>query len=136
MSVNEAKEWLTKFDKKGMMHCVMVYGTSYGGGPFVGGVCNCDYPGCYEIRNRLDYNLEHSLLKSHYVAVVDYDLCDGCGICARSCQFGALKMEASRGKANIEMYRCFGCGLCENACPMGAISLVKREAIPALKEEW
>jgi len=68
--------------------------------------------------------------------MIDFDLCNGCGICAQRCQFGALKMEWSRGKANIEMYRCFGCGLCENACPMGAISLVKREAIPALKEEW
>jgi len=136
MSIDEAKEWLIRLDKKGMMHCVMVYGTSYGGRPFVGGLCNCDYPDCYEIRHRLDFNITHHLLKSHYVAMIDFELCNGCGICAQRCQFGALKMENSRGKANIDMLSCFGCGLCQTACPRSAITLVERETIPALKEEW
>jgi len=136
MSQNEAKEWLTRLDKKGMMHCIMVYGSGYEGRPFVGGLCNCDYPNCYEMRHRLDYNIPHHLLKSHHVAMIDFDLCNGCGICAQRCQFGALKMEGSRGKANIDMLRCFGCGLCETGCPMRAIKLVERESIPALKEVW
>jgi Pyruvate/2-oxoacid:ferredoxin oxidoreductase delta subunit len=139
MSEDEAKDWVTKFDKKGMVHCVMVYGSSYGGRPFVGGLCNCDYPDCYEMRHRLDYHLEHHLLRSHYVAMIDYDLCNGCGICAQRCQFGAIKMEHSKWdgpKANIDMFRCFGCGLCETGCPRGAIKLVERETIPMLKEVW
>jgi len=136
MSRQEAKDWFTRLDKKGMMHCVMVYGTGYEGRPFVGGICNCDYPDCFELRHRLDYNIPHHLLKSHYVAMIDFNLCNGCGICAQRCQFGALKMENSRRKANIDMLRCFGCGLCENSCPRRAIKLVERVSMLQLKEVW
>lgn len=139
MDIDEAKAWLTKWDKKGLMHCAMVYGTSPGGRLFVGGICNCDYPDCYEMRHRLDYNIPHHLMKSHYVAIIDYNLCNGCAICASRCQFGAIKMEKSKSggpKANINMLQCFGCGLCETGCPMAAITLVMRDTIPALKEAW
>jgi NAD-dependent dihydropyrimidine dehydrogenase PreA subunit len=136
MSEEESKEWITKLDEKGMMHCVMVYGTSYGDRLFVGGLCNCDYPDCFELRHRLDYHIDHHLLKAHYVAMIDFNLCTGCGTCAQRCQFGALKMEASRDKANIDLFRCFGCGLCETGCPVGAIELVWRENIKGLKGDW
>jgi len=132
----EAAEWLTKWDKAGMVHIIMVYGTSHGGRPFVGGICNCDYPVCEPIRRRLDFSIQHALLKSHYVAKVDYDLCNGCGICAQRCQFGAIKMEITQKKSNIDMFRCFGCGVCETGCPRGAINLLPRSEIPALAEEW
>jgi len=131
MSVDEAKEWLTKWNKKGMMHSIMTFGGSY-----VGGICNCDYPDCAAIRNRLDYGFEGSLLKSHYVAKVSYDKCNGCGVCVQRCQFGALKFEVTMDKANIDMFRCFGCGLCQTGCPRGAIDLIERMSIPALREVW
>jgi Pyruvate/2-oxoacid:ferredoxin oxidoreductase delta subunit len=136
MSPDEAKEWLSKWDKMGMVHMIMVYGTAYGNRPFIGGICNCDYPDCEPLRRRLDYNILHNLLKSHYVAVLNYDLCNGCGICAQRCQFGAIKMEVTQKKANIDMFRCFGCGLCETGCPRGAVTLELRLKFPALKEVW
>ena len=58
-------------------------------------------------------------LKSHYVAKVDYDECNGCGVCVQRCQFGAIKFEVTQGKTNIDHMRCFGCGLCETGCPSG-----------------
>jgi MinD superfamily P-loop ATPase len=70
------------------------------------------------------------------VASVDYEKCNGCGICVQRCQFGALKFEVSIDKANIDRYKCFGCGLCETACPRKAISLLNRMEVPALKEVW
>lgn len=127
MDASEAKEWLIKMDKKGFVHTIMTMG-----GQYVGGICNCDYPDCLSIRTRLDYGIE-DLVKSHYVAVVDYDKCNGCRICVQRCQFGAIKFETTIEKTNIDMYRCFGCGLCETACPTGAITLVLRDTIPALK---
>ncbi|MEW6274630.1 MAG: 4Fe-4S binding protein [Bacillota bacterium] len=136
LSVEEAKEWLIKWDKRGLMHCIMVYGSTEQGTPFIGGICNCDYPDCEPIRRRLDYGLTYNLLKSHYVAIVNYDQCTGCGICVQRCQYGALKMEVTMHKPNIDMLRCFGCGLCETGCPKGAIELVERVKIPALKEAW
>jgi heterodisulfide reductase subunit A-like polyferredoxin len=76
------------------------------------------------------------MLKGHHVAMVDFDVCNGCNICVQRCQFGALKMNVTLDKANIDQMRCFGCGLCETACPRGAISLVAKSEIPALREVW
>jgi len=127
MSVDEAKEWLNKMDKMGFVHTTMCMG-----GMYIGGLCNCDYPDCISIKFRTDYDIE-GMLKSHSVAMVDYEKCNGCRICVQRCQFGALKFEVTVDKANIDMYRCYGCGLCETACPREAITLVDRESIPALK---
>ena len=129
VSTEEAKEWLRDMDKKGFMHSLMLFGPR-----FIGGICNCDYPVCDAIAMRLDFGF--NMLKGHHVAVVDYDLCNGCGICAQRCQFGALKMNVTIDKANIDQMRCFGCGLCETACPRGAITLLERAKVPALQEVW
>ncbi len=131
MSVEEAKRWLTKWDKAGMVHILMTFGGSY-----VGGICNCDYPDCGTIRNRIDYGVETGCYKSHYVAKVNYDECNGCGICVQRCQFGAIKFEVTRDKTNIDQFRCFGCGLCHTACPRQAIELLERESLPGLREVW
>jgi len=129
MSYEETKEWLIKWNTKGMVAILMTYGA-----PYVGGLCMCDYPDCGMIRMRLDVGV--GCLKSHHVAIVDYDLCNGCGVCVQRCQFGALKFEISTDKAHIDQYRCFGCGVCATGCPRGAISLKRREEIPALAEVW
>ncbi len=136
VSPEQAKEWLAKWDKKGLMHCVMCYGKTDDGRPIVGGICNCDYPVCMPMRHRLDYNITYNLLKGHHVALIDYEKCKGCGTCVKRCQYGAIKMEVTINKPNIDMFRCFGCGLCETGCPQEAITLVKRANLPALKEVW
>ena len=130
ISPEEAKKWLTEINKKGMVHTVWTFGT-----PYIGGICNCEYPVCLGIRNRLDYDIK-ILIKSEYVAKMDYGRCNGCGICAQRCQFGAVKMEISLDKANINMMRCFGCGLCETACPKKAISMIVRSSVPMLRNVW
>jgi MinD superfamily P-loop ATPase len=53
--------------------------------------------------------------------VIDYKKCDGCGICAKKCRFGAMKMV--KGKPKVNPFLCEGCGLCEIVCPKGAIKL-------------
>jgi len=131
MSPDEAKEWLTKWDKRGMMHLIMSFGGSY-----VGGMCNCDYPGCDPLRQRLDYDFAPALFKGHHVAKVDYEACTGCGVCVQRCQFGAIKLEVTMDKPNVDQLRCFGCGLCETGCPLGAIDLPERESLPALRDMW
>lgn len=130
MSPKEAKDWLTYWDKKGMIHLVMPYWGQ------IAGLCNCDYPGCWPLRHHLDYGLKNAVIKGEYVARVDLDLCNGCGICTKRCMFGAVQQEITRGKANIDMKRCYGCGLCQTGCKRGAVSLVRRIEIPGLKEDW
>ena len=129
VNVEQGKEWSREMNKRGYVPIIMVYGER-----FVGGVCMCDYPACGIIAGRLDFG--SSCLKGHYVAMVDEEKCNGCGICAQRCQWGALKFNVSVDKAGIDQYRCFGCGLCETACPRKAIILKERITIPALKEVW
>ena len=68
--------------------------------------------------------------------VIDHDKCNGCGICAQRCQYGALKFEVTTEVANIDQFACYGCGLCQTGCPRGAINLISRAKMPALAEVW
>jgi ferredoxin len=131
LSTEEAKEHIEHWHKRGMVITIMTFGT-----PYIGGICLCDYPDCLAIRMRLDYGIKPFLLKGHQVAKVNYEECTGCGTCVQRCQFGAIKMEVTMKKSNIDMTRCFGCGVCTYACPQDAISLIDREKLPGLKEEW
>lgn len=47
------------------------------------------------------------------------DRCIGCGLCADSCPWQAISVEA--GQAHIDQSRCNHCGLCLQMCPQGAI---------------
>ncbi len=129
VNIEEAKEWNHEMDRRGFVHILMLFGA-----PFIGGFCQCDYPDCNALRNAVDFGV--GPMKGHYIAVVDYEKCNGCGICAQRCQFGALKFEVTSEKANIDMFKCFGCGLCETGCPRGAIRLVDRASLPAVAEVW
>ena len=56
------------------------------------------------------------------VAILDEDLCIGCGNCVKVCGYDAIEMkENSIAKINID--NCDGCGLCVQICPNSALSL-------------
>jgi len=61
------------------------------------------------------------------VAVVNEEVCVGCGTCEAVCPFDALSLEAggrgSGGKMQVNEVVCKGCGSCGSACPSGAISM-------------
>ena len=129
VNLDEAKEWNHEMDRRGFVHILMLFGA-----PFIGGFCQCDYPDCGAVRNAVDFGL--GSLKGHHVAMVDYDKCNGCGICAQRCQWGALKFEVTTEKANVDIFKCYGCGLCQTGCPRGAIKLEPRVNVPAVAEVW
>ena len=52
---------------------------------------------------------------------IDYNKCNGCGLCAKNCRFGAIKMV--NGKPKLNQFLCEGCGVCEVICPQKAIQL-------------
>ena len=130
MSVDESKDWLQAMNKKGFVHCV---GQEH---YTVTMICNCSYPECMCLRRRIDYGIKGAVLKSHYIAMLDADRCNGCLQCAHRCYFGALTYDPAMGIMYLDPHRCYGCGLCETACNRGAITLRRREEFPGLRDEW
>jgi heterodisulfide reductase subunit A-like polyferredoxin len=66
------------------------------------------------------------IASSGYVAVVESDLCAGCGECAGLCQFAAISVDD--GFAHIDASACMGCGVCVAHCPQEAIDLLREPA--------
>lgn len=58
-----------------------------------------------------------------YLAVVNEDLCSGCGLCASVCPFDAIEIKEEGGRriAKVNVIRCKGCGACAATCPSGAM---------------
>ena len=63
---------------------------------------------------------------SNFYAMVESDLCNGCGVCEKRCQVGAVSVSEKGKIAVVDLNRCIGCGLCVSACPKKAISLFKK----------
>ena len=62
-------------------------------------------------------------------AIINHDLCCGCGRCANACRFGCISMTGPANGAvgatyDIDDLACEGCGLCARLCPSHAIRMV------------
>jgi len=57
-------------------------------------------------------------------AVIDTELCTGCGICAEACVYDAIRKAGALYE--IVPYRCEGCGTCTIVCPEDAVSMASR----------
>jgi Pyruvate/2-oxoacid:ferredoxin oxidoreductase delta subunit len=57
---------------------------------------------------------------------VDTNLCEGCGVCAKRCQVGAVGVPEKKQPAVVDLNLCIGCGVCVPTCPKEAVHLVKR----------
>lgn len=67
--------------------------------------------------------MSKGLLKTEAVkAVVDKEVCVGCGACVGACPFNAIEWH-SFGQPKVVEASCMGCGLCASECPMGAMQL-------------
>jgi Fe-S-cluster-containing hydrogenase component 2 len=91
-------------------------------------ICNCCRECCVIFDGGLRYkNIEKTLEKSRFRAVVDDELCTGCEECIDRCFFGAIEMihiTSKESKAVIDQDKCFGCGLCVIACDFDALTMV------------
>ena len=64
---------------------------------------------------------------SNFHAAVDENACEGCGVCEKRCQMGAVAIASKNLPAAVNRNICIGCGLCVPTCPKGAIRLGENE---------
>ena len=72
-------------------------------------------------------------------AIVDEDLCSGCGMCVSICAFGAIETIKDKDKqhAKVNEALCKGCGACVGTCPSGAMQqkgFKDKQIIPMVDE--
>ncbi len=63
------------------------------------------------------------------IIVIDEEKCNGCGLCAKACAEGAIKIIHGKAKLVSEIY-CDGLGACIGHCPQNAIKIKQQEAKP------
>ncbi len=98
-------------------------------------VCSCCYCCCGTIANLKRLPNPADFTTSNYYAVINEDLCIGCGICEDRCQMEAISLENDISSVNLK--RCIGCGNCVISCPSEAINLHRKQQqnVPPLTVE-
>ena len=58
---------------------------------------------------------------------IDKEKCNACGLCEKSCPFGAIAVVDDAAQTNEN---CTLCGACVNVCPQGALSILRKQVSP------
>ena len=85
------------------------------------------------IGRSLPYLVEHSQLPRgiQFVAHIQVEVCDGCGICYTACRAGGHEgISFVEGLPQVSRSKCIGCGLCRAMCSFNAIILVRPAGEP------
>jgi len=130
LTKDEGLESIRKLDKEGLVHSVWTFKT-----PFIGGLCNCDKD-CMAYRMthvRKDYPV---LFRAEWLAEVSAEACNGCHLCMRQCQYGAIRYSSNNKKVIVDPTACYGCGVCRAVCNKNAIKLSPREMIKEAAGAW
>ena len=91
---------------------------------FICSCCGCCC-GMLGVHQRLPKPLD--FWAANFFAVVDRQLCNGCGVCQKRCQVGAIRVVPRKHQpAGVDLKRCLGCGVCVPTCPTKALSLHKK----------
>jgi Fe-S-cluster-containing hydrogenase component 2 len=96
-------------------------------------ICNC-CSCCCELLAGVQAGYRDGVGKTPFIAVVDGDKCNGCGICLPACNVLAMTLVSGEtgasGRKICAIGGCLGCGACLTACPKGAIFLRDRAQRP------
>jgi ferredoxin len=118
ISREEALAILEKSEEVGLVHTVsnVMQGVGY--------VCNCCGCCCAILRSITDWGIENSVAYANYFAVIDPEICAGCGDCIDRCQVHAIS--EGEGVSVVDRARCIGCGLCVTGCPNEVAQLERK----------
>ena len=58
------------------------------------------------------------------VADINIELCNSCGLCVKTCEFGAIELIDKKQAPNVIKALCKGCGTCAAECPKDAINII------------
>ncbi|MEA3503926.1 MAG: 4Fe-4S binding protein [Bacteroidota bacterium] len=86
--------------------------------------CDVDAANLYLILQPENYREEKFLGAS--IAVINHDVCTGCGLCKEICRFDAIDL--INGQYEVSEFSCEGCDFCVNVCPVDAITMKKSYA--------
>jgi electron transport complex protein RnfB len=87
-------------------------------------VCTCCGCCCGVLRSVKEDPRLASRISSPFRAILNADICSGCGTCIDRCQLDALTLDNEKALLNSE--RCIGCGLCITTCSTGALQLQRK----------
>lgn len=123
LTPDEAIAIAMKAEEEGLMHTWPVRASQQ-----LNEICNCCRDCCVIFDGGLRYNnVDKTLEKSRFRAVVDAAECTGCNDCVDRCFFGAIQLAMSpktkKTIAVIDAEKCFGCGICVVACPYDALAM-------------
>jgi formate hydrogenlyase subunit 6/NADH:ubiquinone oxidoreductase subunit I len=102
-------------------------------------VCHCCGCCCGMLSAINRFRLFDAVVTSPFLAAVDPERCNGCGLCEKNCPIGAIEMrgETPDAKADVRRDICLGCGLCRLACARGALRMEPRkEQILVPENAW
>jgi len=85
--------------------------------------CDVDAANLFLIFNPV--HEEEIVYVSGHKAVINYNLCTGCGLCINYCRFDAIS--DINGRVIISEISCDGCFLCSRICPEKAISMMPND---------
>ena len=130
LTPTRAIDLMREMDKEGLIHSVWTFKT-----PYIGAICNCD-------QDCIAYRICHArayfpiMFRGESIASVDAANCNGCRVCMRQCQFGAIRYSAVHDKVEIDPHQCYGCGVCRAVCNKNAITLHARAGDPVAAHIW
>ncbi|HEY5673195.1 MAG TPA: 4Fe-4S dicluster domain-containing protein [Malonomonas sp.] len=88
-------------------------------------ICNC-CSCCCELMAGVQAGYVEGIAKAPFLVEIDEQLCNGCGLCLKTCNVAALISGGKQQPVKLNQPACLGCGACVPVCKRQALSLIAR----------